>query len=189
MTTKAELWEDWIERTPLSSIRSSETPDPVPMIDTSGTELETTDEFDNYRYGRGDGQYLYFLYLLDEPAADASDIIPVYIGETNGVTSRLYQHFKEIREAFPTDAWEDDGSWGSWSKYDHMAAVYEHAESPLYAWILDVEELDTGPYGTSPYRQELEAKLVGLVHSQSRFEREFANRNSFRTGSHSRWGK
>ncbi|WP_222863708.1 GIY-YIG nuclease family protein [Natronococcus pandeyae] len=176
MTTKAELWDDWIERSLLTDISSSETPDPVPMIETSGGELETIDEFDSYRYGRGDGQYLYLLYLIDEPMEQASDVIPVYIGETNSITSRLYQHFKKIRDALPTEDWEDDGSWGSWSKYDHMAAVYEHADSPLYAWILDVEELDAGPYGHSSYRQELEAKLVGLVHSQSRFEREFANR-------------
>jgi hypothetical protein len=176
MTTKAELCEDWIERTLLTDISSSKTPDPVPMIETADGELETTEEFDSYRYGRGDGQYLYLLYLLDEPTAQESDILPIYIGETNNITSRLYQHFKKIRDALPTDVWEDDGSWGSWSKYDHMAAVYEHAESPLYAWIIDVETLDTDPYGYSSYRQELEAKLVGLVHSQSRFEREFANR-------------
>jgi hypothetical protein len=176
MMTKSELWEDWLERTLLTDITIAETPDPVPVIDTAGTELETTEEFDNYRYGRGDGQYLYLLYLLDEPAEQPSDIRPVYIGETSSITSRLYQHFKKIRAALPTDVWEDDGSWGSWSKYDHMAAVVEQTRSPLYAWILDVDQLDAGPYGYPTYRQELEAKLVGLVHSQPRFERVFANR-------------
>lgn len=176
MSSKAELWNDWIEQTLLAEIQASETADPVEMIDASSDELDTTDAFDSYRYGRGDGEYLYLLYFLDEPATAASDITPVYIGETNSITSRLYKHFKQIRDALPTDEWKDDGSWGSWSKYDHMATVYEQMEGPLYAWICDVEALDYGPYGYPIYRQELEAKLVGLVHSMPRFERVFANR-------------
>lgn len=176
MPSKAELWDGWIERTLLGEIHASGTPDPVPMIDASGGELDTADAFDRYRYGRGDGEYLYLLYLLDEPATDAGDVTPVYIGETNSITSRLHQHFKQIRDALPVDEWEDDGSWGSWSKYDHMASVYDRANSPLYTWICDVETLDHGPYGHPTYRQELEAKLVGLVHSIPRFEWVFANR-------------
>lgn len=176
MPSKARLWEEWVAETLLRDIDSASQPDPVAMIDDGGAELDTTSEFDEYRYGRGDGQYLYLLYLINEPLTDAGDIIPVYIGETCKITSRLHQHFKRIRDALPVDAWTDDGSWGSWSKYDHMAAVYDQADSDLYAWILDVDELDAGPYGFSTFRQELEAKLVGLVHSQSRFERVFANR-------------
>ncbi|MFD1586760.1 GIY-YIG nuclease family protein [Halorientalis brevis] len=176
MARKAELWDDWIAQTLLADVQASGTPDPVPMIDAGGTERDTTDAFDSYRYGRGDGAYLYLLYLLDEPATDAGDITPVYIGETNSITSRLHQHFKKIRDALPVDEWADDGSWGSWSKYDHMASVSEQAAGPLYAWICDVDTLDQGPYGYPTYRQELEAKLVGLVHSMPRFERVFANR-------------
>lgn len=176
MPSKADLWDDWIADTLLRDVRSGATLDPVEMFDITGEELDTTDAFDSYRYGRGDGEFLYLLYLLDRPVSEAADVTPVYLGETNSVTSRLYQHFKRIREALPIEDWTGDGSWGSWSKYDHIAAVYDRAEGPLYVWICDVDTLDAGPYGYPTYRQELEPKLVGLVHSQPRFERVFANR-------------
>jgi hypothetical protein len=57
-----------------------------------------------------------------------------------------------------------------------MGALVQRREDPLYVWILDVDSLDACPYGFPTYRQELEAKLVGLVHSLPRFERTFANR-------------
>jgi hypothetical protein len=176
MPSKADLWDDWIADTLLRDIRSGTTPDPVEMFDTTGAELDTTDEFDSYRYRRGDGEFLYLLCLLDRPVSGPADVTPVYLGETNSVTSRLYQHFKRIRDALPVEDWTDDGSWGSWLKYDHIAAVYDRADGPLYAWICDVDALDACPYGYPTYRQELEPKLVGLVHSQSRVERVVANR-------------
>lgn len=57
-----------------------------------------------------------------------------------------------------------------------MALVYERTENPFYVWICDVDELAQGPYGDETYRQELEAKLVGLVHAQDSYEGMFANR-------------
>lgn len=176
MDTKSARWGAWIQSTLLADIESSTTQDPVPVFEPTETALETADVFDTYRYGRGDGHYLYMFYFLASEEPGPADVIPLYIGETGAVTNRLYTHFKRIRDALPVDSWEDDGSWGSWSKYDHMAAVCEQTPNPLYAWILDVEELETSPYGYSTYRQELEAKLVGLVHSQSDFERVFSNR-------------
>jgi len=176
MTTRTDRWTDWVERTLLADIRSADTPDPVPVFESIDEEVETTDAFDQYRYGRGSGEYLYLLYSLDQPMTGPSDVSPIYIGETNDITSRLLQHFNNISDALPIAEWTDDESWGSWSKYDHMAAVSEQATDPLYVWILDVETLDTCPYGVPTYRQELEAKLVGLVHSLTQFERSFANR-------------
>ncbi|MFC4451392.1 GIY-YIG nuclease family protein [Halorussus aquaticus] len=147
------------------------------MIDDSGTALEMTAAYDSYRLGRGSGDYLYLLYLLDDPVQGPSDIIPVYIGETSNIASRLMNHFRKVRDALPISEWEDDGSWGSYGKYDHIATVYERADSPLYAWLVDVSEVETGPYGYPTYRQELEAKTVGLVHSNRQFNRVFANRD------------
>lgn len=177
LSSKEQLWNDWITRTALSDIQATGTLDPVEIVDDSGTELRMTDEYDSYRLGRGNGDYLYLLYLLEEPVNDASDIIPVYIGETTNVASRLMDHFRRLRDALPISEWEDDGSWGSYGKYDHIATVFDRAESQLYAWVVDVEDIDTGPYGFSIYRQELEAKLVGLVHSSTQANRVFANRD------------
>ena len=175
--TKSELWDEWVSETILTDITSPDTPDPVPMVDESGSQLEMTDEYDSYRLGRGSGDYLYLLYLLEEPVSGPPDIIPVYIGETSQVSSRLLNHFRKLRNALPTSEWEGDGSWGSYGKYDHIATVFEKADSPLYAWVIDVNEIETGPYGYSTYRQELEAKTVGLVHSNPQFNRAFANRD------------
>ncbi|SIR88671.1 hypothetical protein SAMN05421858_4345 [Haladaptatus litoreus] len=116
------------------------------------------------------------LYLLDKPAEDATAIAPVYIGESNNISTRIGNHSRKIRAALPTSTWEDDGDWGSFSKYDHIALIQEHTEQPLYVWIIDVDELNAGPYGYPTYRQELEAKLVGLVYAQSQYERMSANR-------------
>lgn len=176
MQRLVDLWTGWLDRTLCADIRSDETPDPVPMIPAEAVDEETPDAFDQYRYGRGDGEYLYLLYFLDGDGFEPADVSPVYVGETTDVTSRLYQHFKRIRDAPSMDAWTDDGSRASWSKYDHMSAVCAHASQPLYAWILDVDTLDVGPLGYPTYRQELEATLVHLVHSQARFDRCFANR-------------
>ncbi len=175
--SKSGLWDQWVSQTVLTDINTADTPDPVPMIDDSGTELEMTNAYDSYRLGRGTGDYLYLLYLLDDPVQGPSDILPVYIGETSNVASRLMDHFRKVRDALPILEWEDDGSWGSYGKYDHIATVYERADSPLYAWVVDVDEIETGPYGYPTYRQELEAKTVGLVHSSPQFNRVFANRD------------
>ncbi|WP_433631164.1 GIY-YIG nuclease family protein [Halomicrococcus sp. NG-SE-24] len=171
------MWDEWVSQTVLADIDAVDTPDPVQMIDDSGAELEMTDAYDSYRLGRGSGDYLYLLYLLDDPVEKSSDIIPVYIGETSRIASRLMDHFRKVRDALPISDWEDDGSWGSYGKYDHIATVYDRADSPLYAWVVDVDEIDTGPYGYPTYRQELEAKTVGLVHSNPQFNRVFANRD------------
>lgn len=163
--SKTALWEKWITQTVLADITTAETPDPVEIVDDSGAELTKTDAYDDYRLGRGSGDYLYLLYLLDEPVETASDIIPVYVGETGSVANRLLDHFRRLCDALPTSEWADDGSWGSYSKYDHIATVYERAESPLYVWVCDVDEIERGPYGYPTYRHELEAQLVGLAHS------------------------
>lgn len=175
--SREEIWDEWVRKTILPDIQSAATPDPVSMIDDSGSELSMTDEYDTYRLGRGSGDYLYLLYLLDEPVDGPLDVIPVYIGETGNVASRLMSHFRKLRDAIPTSEWEGDGSWGSYGKYDHIATVYENAASPLYTWVVDVDELAAGPYGYPTYRHELEGKMVGLVHSLSRFDRVFANRD------------
>ncbi|WP_226023622.1 GIY-YIG nuclease family protein [Halomicrobium salinisoli] len=175
--SKEEIWDQWVRRTILPDIHSTATPDPVPMVDDSDSELSMTEEYDSYRLGRGSGDYLYLLYLLDEPADGPSDVIPVYIGETSNVASRLMNHFRKLRDALPISEWEDDGSWGSYGKYDHIATVYEKSASQLYAWVVNVDDLEVGPYGYSTYRHELEGKMVGLVHSIPRFDRVFANRD------------
>jgi hypothetical protein len=174
--TKAELWADWIERTLLEDIRDPEQPDPVPFLTTAGGELTTTDMLDSYRYGKNDGEYLYLIYLAADPVTTASDITPVYVGESRNIGSRIHQHYKKIDDALPVDDWRDDGSWGSFSKYDHIAAVREAADSRLYVWILDVDTLDTCPYGVETYRQELEAKLIGLIYAHPEYRRTMTNR-------------
>jgi len=73
--SKKELWKTWVQETILSDIQSAETPDPVQMVDDTGPELAMTDEFDAYRLGRGSGDYLYMLYLLDQPVQGPFDII------------------------------------------------------------------------------------------------------------------
>ncbi|WP_243700506.1 GIY-YIG nuclease family protein [Halorussus pelagicus] len=163
---KTAMWNSWINETLLEDIQSEQTADPVPFFDIVDGEPETSDELGSYKWGKNDGEYLYMVYLLAEPVEDAGDITPVYIGESSDISSRIGQHSYKIRQSLPVSEWEDNGSWGSFSKYDHMAAIYEQATSPLYVWILDVDELEHGPYGYETYRQELEAKLVGLVHSQ-----------------------
>jgi len=175
--TKSALWKQWVDQTVFADISADDTPDPVPMIDDSGPGVEMSDAYNSYRLGRGSGDYLYLLYLLDEPVTGPSAVVPVYIGESGNIASRLMNHFRKLRDALPITDWEDDGSWGSYGKYDHIATVYDRADSPLYAWVLDTEDLETGPYGYPTYRQELEAKTVGLVHSHPRFNRVFANRD------------
>ena len=174
--SKADLWASWIDKTLLEDIRNPNRPDPVPFLTTDNGKLVTTDALDRYRYGKSDGEYLYLIYLADEPITTPSDITPVYVGESRNIGSRIYQHYKKIKEALPVDEWEDDGSWGSFSKYDHIAAVREMDDSQLYVWILDVDTLDTGPYGVETYRQELEAKLIGLIYAQPEYRRTMTNR-------------
>ena len=176
-SSKNDLWENWITQTVLADIKRHETPDPVPMINDSGIELEMTDQYNTYRLGRGSGDYLYILYLLNEPVTDSIDVVPIYIGETGQIATRLMDHFRKLRDSLPISEWKGDGSWGSYGKYDHIATVYEQTESPLYAWVVNVKDIDTGPYGYPTYRQELEAKTVGLVHSHPQFNRVFANRD------------
>jgi hypothetical protein len=175
-TSKADLWTTWLDATLLDHIRDPSQPDPVPFLTTDDGELTTTNALDRYRYGKNDGEYLYLIYLADEPINTASDITPVYVGESRNIGSRIYQHYKKIDEALPVDDWEDDGSWGSFSKYDHIAAVREAAHSQLYVWILDVDTLDACPYGVETYRQELEAKLIGLIYAIPEYRRTMTNR-------------
>lgn len=131
--SKETVWEEFMQRTILSDIQSADTPDPVPIVADSGAEFSMTDEYDAYRLGRGSGDYLYMLYLLDEPVTEPADVVPVYIGETSNVASRLLTHFRKLRDALPISEWEDDGSWGSYGKHDHIATVYEQSASQLYA--------------------------------------------------------
>ncbi|WP_121744924.1 GIY-YIG nuclease family protein [Natronorubrum halophilum] len=173
---KAALWESWLEDTLLQDLRSDETSDPVPFFEHTEGEPETSSALSSYKWGKNDGEYLYLVYLLDEDDTDVCDVTPIYVGESADISSRIGQHSRKIRNALPITEWEDDGQWGSFSKYDHIAAIYELADSPLYVWIIDVDELEYGPYGYDTYRQELEAKLVGLVHAQDHYERIFANR-------------
>jgi len=107
-SSKKRVWEKWVKETVLADILAEETPDPVPMIDESGTELEMTEEYDSYRLGRGSGDYLYILYLLDQPAKKAADVVPVYVGETGNTASRLLDHFRRLRDALPISEWEDE---------------------------------------------------------------------------------
>ena len=161
----------------LEEITAPETPDPVEIVEDTEGILSRTDAYDEYRLGRGSGDYLYLLYLIDEPLESAADIIPVYVGETGNIANRLLEHFRRLCDSLPISEWADDGSWGSYSKYDHIATVYERAKSPLYVWVCDVEEIEQGPYGFPTYRHELEAKIVGLAHSHPRFTRTLANRD------------
>ncbi len=174
--SKADLWHNWVEDTLLEDIHSPDRPDPVPFLTTDDGEIETTDTLDRYRYGKNDGEYLYLIYLAADTIDSSSDITPVYVGESRNIGSRIYQHYKKIKAALPIDDWEDDGSWGSFSKYDHIAAVREASDSQLFVWILDVDTLDTGPYGTPTYRQELEAKLIGLIYAHQEYRNTMTNR-------------
>ncbi|WP_237561218.1 GIY-YIG nuclease family protein [Halococcus sediminicola] len=160
----------------LQDIQDSNRPDPVPFLMTVDEQLDTTDAVDSYRYGKNDGEYLYLIYLADDPLDTASDITPVYVGESRNIGSRIYQHYKKIDDALPVDGWEDDGSWGSFSKYDHIAAVRDAADSQLYVWILDVDTVEKSPYGVETYRQELEAKLVGLIFAHPKYRQTMTNR-------------
>ncbi|ELZ00297.1 hypothetical protein C482_08848 [Natrialba chahannaoensis JCM 10990] len=173
---KAELWDLWISRTLLQDIKSDETPDPVSLFEIEDGDIETSSELSSYKWGMNDGDYLYFIYQLDDPCSKPRDITPVYIGESSDISSRIGQHSRKIRNSFPVAEWEDDGEWGSFSKYDHIATVYDRSDRPLYVWIIDVDEIDHCPYGFETYRQELEAKLVGLVHDQDQYRRICANR-------------
>lgn len=174
--SKADLWTTWIDGTLLEDIHTSDRPDPVPFLTTDDGTLETTDVLDQYRYGKNDGEYLYLIYLAAKPITTPSDITPVYVGESQNIGARIYQHYKKIRDALPSDDWEDDGTWGSFSKYDHLTAIREMADDRLYIWILDVNTHETGPYGTATYRQELEAKVIGLLHAHSGYRTTLTNR-------------
>jgi hypothetical protein len=175
--TKKAVLEGFIDQTLLADIESTDTPDPVPVVEASGETLEQTETFDAYRKGRGSGNYVYMFYLLEDRGETPTDIRPVYIGETDDITGRLRTHFNELCDALPISGWEDDGSRASFSKYDHMATVYSRTESPFCVWITDVDERDHGPYGYPIYREELEAQLVGLVQSHPQFNRILANRD------------
>jgi len=61
--TKQAVWERWVTATVLADIDDEATPDPVVMID-DGADVTMTDA---YRLGRGEGDYLYLLYLLEAP--------------------------------------------------------------------------------------------------------------------------
>jgi hypothetical protein len=108
--TKHELWQTWLDHTLFEDIRSPETLDPVPVFDTEAAERPFAAVFNEYRYGRGDGEYLYLLYFLDDPVEGPVDLVPMYIGETNTITSRLNQHATQIRDTPPVEEWADDGS-------------------------------------------------------------------------------
>lgn len=176
MSRKAALWARWLERTLLPDITAPETPDPVPLFDEDDGEPVMSAAAKRYKRGKTDGDYLYLLYQLDGPDVTADAVTPVYVGESRNISRRLHQHATKILASLPTADWEDSGDWGSFSKYDHMALLFEQAASPLYVWIVDVAALEAGPYDYPTYRQELEAKLVGLIHSHPQFERICANR-------------
>lgn len=176
MDANAALWHKWLNETLLRDIADSETDDPVPLFETTADSLETSDALSSYKWGKNDGEYLYLLYQLAGDGTDPTDVIPVYVGESSDISSRIGQHSRKIRGSLPLTSWTDDDSWGSFSKYDHIAAIHERTERPLYAWIHDLDGDTQGPYGDPTYRQELEAKLVGLIHGQDRFDRVFANR-------------
>ncbi|WP_200840384.1 GIY-YIG nuclease family protein [Natrialba sp. INN-245] len=175
---KTALWNSWLEKTLLQDLDAEEAADPVPFFETVDGELEMSSALGSYKWGKNDGDYLYLVYLLDEASSDDWSITPVYVGESKNISARIGQHARKIRDSFPITEWEDNGHWGSFSKYDQIAAVAELAERPLYVWITDVDDLECGPYGYETYRQELEAKLVGLLHAQPAYERIFANRAS-----------
>jgi hypothetical protein len=176
MEASAALWTQWLEQTLLPDIADPETDDPVPLFDHTDDGLETSDALGSYKWGKNDGEYLYLLYQFAGDGTDPTDVIPVYVGESSDISSRLGQHSRKIRSSLPVSAWSDDGSWGSFSKYDHMAGIHDRTERPLYVWIHELDETAQGPYGDLTYRQELEAKLVGLVDQLDRFDGVFANR-------------
>ncbi|MBV0903491.1 GIY-YIG nuclease family protein [Haloarcula salina] len=176
MDANAALWHSWLEETLLRDIADPDTDDPVPLFETTADGLQTSDALGSYKWGKNDGEYLYLLYQLTGDGTDPTDVIPVYVGESSDISTRIGQHSRKIRSSLPLSSWTDDDSWGSFSKYDHIAAIHERSERPLYAWIHDLDEDTHGPYGNPTYRQELEAKLVGLIHGQDRFDRVFANR-------------
>ncbi|WP_238717459.1 GIY-YIG nuclease family protein [Natronorubrum halophilum] len=118
---KAALWESWLKDTLLQDLRSDETPDPVPFFEHAEGEPETSSALSSYKWGKNDGEYLYLVYLLDD--TDACDVTPIYVGESADISSRIGQHSRKIRNALPITEWEDDGQWGSFSKYDHIAAM------------------------------------------------------------------
>jgi len=93
--SKADLWTTWLDNTLFEDIRDTSRPDPVPFLTAVDGELATTNALDRYRYGKNDGEYLYLLYLADEPINTASDITPVYVGESRNIGSRIYQHYKK----------------------------------------------------------------------------------------------
>jgi len=74
--SKADLWTTWLDNTLFEDIRDTSRPDPVPFLTAVDGELATTNALDRYRYGKNDGEYLYLLYLADEPINTASDITP-----------------------------------------------------------------------------------------------------------------
>ncbi len=173
---KAALWRSWLNRTLLQDIHSEDTADPVPFFEGTIEGIETSSALSRYKWGLNDGDYCYLIYQIDSPCTEASDVTPIYIGESNDISQRIGHHSRKIRNALPTSDWKDDGEWGSFSKYDHIATVYERTTQPLYVWIVAVDELEQGPYGYETYRQELEAKLVGIIHAHNRYHRRFANR-------------
>ena len=64
-------------------------------IHTESDLDETPETTQNYRvalrvFGR---------CVTDEGVDSANDIVPIYIGEANGITSRLHGHFKQHRDA------------------------------------------------------------------------------------------
>ena len=84
-------------------MHSTGTLDPVPVFESAGDDVVATDAFDEYRYGRGKGEYLYLFYFVEQPLSDASDIVPMYVGETKRIMSRLHQHLKKLRKSLPVD--------------------------------------------------------------------------------------
>ena len=176
MSRKAELWQQWIGSTLLDDISREDRADPVPFLQSIEGSLKLSDAAKAYKRGKNNGDSLYLLYLLDDSVDSPNTVIPIYIGESKNISQRLTNHAQQLRKALPTSEWADSGAWGSFSKYDHMALIYERTESPFYVWICDVDKLAHGPYGDETYRQELEAKLVGLVHAQECYEGIFTNR-------------
>jgi hypothetical protein len=176
MAVSAALWQQWLEATLVADIADAERPDPVPLFEDTPAGLDTSDALGSCKWGKNDGEYLYVLYQLAGDGTDPSDIVPIYVGESSDISTRLGQHSRKIRDSLPVSAWADDGSWGSFSKYDHMAAIHEQTDRAIYAWIHELDGDTRGPYGDPTYRQELEAKLVGLLTQIGRFDPVLANR-------------
>ncbi|WP_254279973.1 GIY-YIG nuclease family protein [Haloarcula marina] len=176
MDANVGLWQEWLSDTLMRDLDDADTADPVSLFEETADGLATSDALGSYKWGKNDGEYLYVLYQLAGDGTNPADVIPIYVGESSNISTRIGQHSRKIRESLPLSSWADDGSWGSFSKYDHIAAIYERTDQPLYVWIHDLDEDTRGPYGDPTYRQELEAKIVGLIHDQSRFDRLLANR-------------